>query len=240
MAMVNVQIQVERETEKAVLTNKGWMPKSQITIDDRGLTVTGMAEWLYRKTFQVDHDRNNEFVRGIPETKPQAQPSFTDLAIGVYRVPETGTIYVVKPNREKTRLYAKRLEQISGNRLTHSDEVVNWKLVYESGAIYKLKPEYKMSYDDAREWSIRFNHCIICGRFLKDAQSVAEGIGPVCAESVYGIKRKRTPNKRKSLAWSTDSKAIHAQAQADPDAYAKEFHRDLEKNPQMFDALWNH
>jgi hypothetical protein len=101
---------------------------------------------------------------------------------GVYETPE-GVVYVVKPNRDKSRLYAKRLVEIGGNRLTESDDVVQIDFEYESGAVYKLTPEMKMPLERAKALTVRYGRCIVCGTRLTDAKSVERGIGPVCIKS---------------------------------------------------------
>jgi hypothetical protein len=126
---------------------------------------------------------------------------------GVYE--NADGIYVVKFNREKTRLYAKRLIEINADRSTeageceghespdgaHMGETVfcdgtcvaqpraQIEFEYESGAIYKLDPADKMPLDKAKALTIRYGRCIVCGRHLKAAESVERGIGPVCRKS---------------------------------------------------------
>lgn len=100
------------------------------------------------------------------------------LTQGVYQV--DGQIYVVKPNRSKTRLYAKRLVEINADRLTETDEVVQIEFEYEPGAIYRIKPEHRMPVEQGKALTIRYGKCICCGRKLKAAQSVERGIGPIC------------------------------------------------------------
>jgi hypothetical protein len=133
--------------------------------------VSGWIDWLKRQPRDT----------GSADATP-AQASVTATEPGVYELPD-GTIYVVKPNREKTRLYAKRLVEIDGDRLTETGTVVQIDFVYEAGAIYKIQPEHKMPYERARELTVRYSRCIVCGRHLKAAQSVDRGIGPVCRKS---------------------------------------------------------
>lgn len=101
-----------------------------------------------------------------------------DLTPGVYDV--NGHVYVVKPNKEKTRLYAKRLVEIASDRLNANGDMVQIEFVYEAGAIFDIKPKHKMSYDDAKILTIRYGRCIVCGRVLSAGKSVEQGIGPVC------------------------------------------------------------
>jgi hypothetical protein len=113
---------------------------------------------------------------------PVAVKEVTVTQPGVYEHPTDG-IYIVKPNQQKTRLYAKRLVEITGNRLTEADEVVQIDFEYEQGAVYKLTPEMKMPLERAKELTVRYGRCIVCGAHLTDAKSVERGIGPVCIKS---------------------------------------------------------
>lgn len=100
------------------------------------------------------------------------------LTPGVYRT--NGTVYVVKPNRDKTRMYAKQLVEIGGQRLTANGWVVNIDFRYAPGAIRSIRPAHRMPLREAEQLTVQYGRCIACGRALKDAQSVRQGIGPVC------------------------------------------------------------
>jgi len=126
--------------------------------------------------------------KGWTITKRPKEGEIT-VGIGVYELP-TGEIYVVKPNRAKTRLYAKKLVETT-ERLTKQGKRVDFDFVYERGAIYKLKPQHKMFIERAKRLMIRYGRCIVCGRRLKVAKSVERGIGPVCIKYFRGIKGKK-------------------------------------------------
>lgn len=121
-------------------------------------------------------------LRRLDEPKPEQSASeVTVTEPGVYESPEG--IFVVKPNRDKTRLYAKKLVEIGGERLNDQGEHVQIEFEYAPGAIYRLHPDHKMPLDRAKELTIRYGRCIVCNRHLKAAQSVEQGIGPVCIKS---------------------------------------------------------
>lgn len=100
---------------------------------------------------------------------------------GMYR-DASETIFKVQRSKSSDRLYAKKLQPISGTRLTETDERVRWEFVYDSGAVYRLEPSQRLSLDEAKSFGIRFGVCCVCGAFLKDATSVEQGIGPVCGK----------------------------------------------------------
>lgn len=130
----------------------------------------------------LSSDGASRLIKALLAQPRDCQPAQHDapakLEPGVYEL--DGEVFVVKPNRNGTRLYAKRLVEITGERRTEADTVVQIEFEYASGVIYKLQPEHKMPYERARELTIRYGRCIACGRQLKAKTSVDAGIGPVC------------------------------------------------------------
>lgn len=117
-----------------------------------------------------------DILLGLPEDEA-GRPQL--VGPGVYELP-TGEIFVVKLNREKTRVYAKKLVEIGGTRLTETDEHVQIEFEYAPGAIHRLREEHRMPLDRAKALTLRYGRCINCGTRLVAAKSVEEGIGPVC------------------------------------------------------------
>lgn len=100
------------------------------------------------------------------------------VGVGVYR--KDGRIYVVKPNKDKTRCYAKEVIA-SPPRMTEHGEKVDFETVYRAGAIYNLTEADKWPLKEAQAFLTQYARCIVCGRHLKAADSVARSIGPICA-----------------------------------------------------------
>lgn len=115
----------------------------------------------------------------VSEDEPVKSVTVTEP--GVYE--SDNQVYVVKFNREHTRLYAKRLVEINAERATELGERVQIEFQYDRGAVYRLTPEDKMDVERAKALTIRYGRCIVCGRRLKAAESVERGIGPVCIKS---------------------------------------------------------
>lgn len=136
---------------------------------------------------RVDKKRASGLIEtliALPSKDKDESRTFTpdaDMTAGVYEV--DGVIYIVKPNRDKTRLYAKRLVEINAERATEAGTRVEIEFEYEAGAMKKIKPEHKMPLEKAKELTIRYGRCIVCGRTLKAAESVERGIGPICIKS---------------------------------------------------------
>lgn len=111
-----------------------------------------MMMTIEKDAAELANDLSDLFLNGPVET------------MGVYEM--GGKVYVVKPNREKTRLYAKVWE--------------NGSLAYAPGVIFRLHPCHKVSRERGEELSVQIGACCVCGRTLTAAKSVKAGIGPVC------------------------------------------------------------
>lgn len=103
-------------------------------------------------------------VRVAPIVAVKVVESVTD---GMYM--RDGVVYKVQIAKQGSgRLYAKRLTE-------HGFE-------YAPGAIRDLRPEHKMTLEQAKEYGRLYGTCCSCGRDLTDEESIANGIGPICAK----------------------------------------------------------
>lgn len=71
------------------------------------------------------------------------------------------------------RKYAKALQE-DGNG--------GWAFEFVSGAINNLSQETLLSLEEAKEFGALYGTCCVCGRTLTNEESIAAGIGPICAE----------------------------------------------------------
>lgn len=55
---------------------------------------------------------------------------------------------------------------------------------YAPGALRSLTPGHRLSTKEAADYGRLYGMCIVCGRTLTDEESIAQGIGPVCAVRV--------------------------------------------------------
>lgn len=72
------------------------------------------------------------------------------------------------------RMYAKALVEDSG-----SDS--GWTFTYAPGAIKNLSSATKLSLAEAKAFGALYGTCCACGRTLTNEDSIAAGIGPICA-----------------------------------------------------------
>lgn len=95
--------------------------------------------------------------------------------VGMYRDAE-GVIYRVKRSRQNGALYAMRFFPQAHNRAS--------RFVYAKGVIARLTADLRMTVADAQRIGVQFGVCCVCGAELTATESVANGIGPVCAKRV--------------------------------------------------------
>ena len=95
---------------------------------------------------------------------------------GIYRA-DDGTIYKVQHAAHGSgRLYAKRLtitEDADGARHGRFD--------YAPGAIHTLRADQRLTAEQAAQYGRLYGVCVACGATLTDEDSIARGLGPVCA-----------------------------------------------------------
>jgi Family of unknown function (DUF6011) len=153
---------------------------------DRDARVAAFETWLATGPDFHAVSRRIDFMKEMPVDRVAVEsPAAGELTAGVYELPGTSEIFVIKWNKQKTNLYAKLLVEINSTRITHDGEVVEIEFIYAPGAMRRIKPEHKMSLERAKGFMIRYGKCIACGRTLKVAESVERGIGPVCVK-YYG------------------------------------------------------
>ena len=102
----------------------------------------------------------------------QANP-VTEL--GMYRNAD-GVMFRVKRSRQSGNLYAMRFVP---EALVKSE-----RFVYERGGVFRLSADMRMTVEQAQLVGVQFGICCVCGAELTATESVANGIGPVCARRV--------------------------------------------------------
>lgn len=107
------------------------------------------------------------------EKRDRQQASIASVGDGMFRNPEDGTIIKVQVAVHGSgRLYAKRLTQ---------GQYGEWEFVYEAGLINRIRPEWKLTLAEAQQFGKLYGVCCVCGKTLTNEESIAAGIGPVCA-----------------------------------------------------------
>lgn len=94
--------------------------------------------------------------------------------VGMYVMDQV--TYRVKRAKASGNLYAMRFVP---EAIAKAD-----RFVYAAGVARALTPDHRMSEDQARALGHEFGICCVCGAELSDPESVARGIGPVCAKRI--------------------------------------------------------
>ncbi len=145
--------------------------------------ISSLTEWVSKGQPLTVNQRNAAFK--VMEKYQKQIGQVETIAPGVYETNEG--VFVVKLTQDKERVYAKKLVE-SPNRLTESGEIVQFDFQYAPGAVYRISPEQLMPLERARELMIKYGHCIVCSRLLKDPHSIEQGIGPVCIKYFKGYE----------------------------------------------------
>jgi hypothetical protein len=94
---------------------------------------------------------------------------------GFYLNPETDEVYKVQvAHHGSGALYAKRLVLPDAGL-----ERGGWN--YEAGLIGRIDPAWRLTFEAAQAWGRLYGYCCRCGAILTDEDSIARGMGPICA-----------------------------------------------------------
>jgi hypothetical protein len=128
---------------------------------------------------EIDRANNLADLYAAEQARKAAAPT-----PGIYSL--DGVIYLVKQNKAKTNVYAKRLVP-SAERMNENGDAVRFDFEYEQGAINRLSAANKMPFEEAQALSIKYGRCLNCNRVLTAGSSVYAGIGPVCAKKMGAV-----------------------------------------------------
>jgi len=95
--------------------------------------------------------------------------------VGMYRNTD-GVMFRVKRSRQSGNLYAMRF--------VPEAQAKSDRFVFERGGIFRLDATMRMTVEQAQLVGVQFGICCVCGAELTATESVANGIGPVCARRV--------------------------------------------------------
>lgn len=151
----------------------------------------------------------------VPQVKADKAVTVT---MGVFK--KDGRIYVVKPNKDRTRVYAKEIVE-SPARMTENGAVAEFESVYVKGVVFNLTEADRWDMADAKDFLTKFSKCIVCGRHLKAAKSVAGAIGPVCAKYFAHSKHENAVSAAKPAKLVDYQTAVDHAIGDDPDDQAR-------------------
>lgn len=116
------------------------------------------------------------YLLGQPLTGPaQQREDAPKVAEPGYYLRED-VVFFVKWNRDRTGTYAKRMVITNGRG--------SWQYAPGAGRSIAAEGLIALTVADAARLGHLHGVCVVCGRSLTDPESVARGIGPVCAKRV--------------------------------------------------------
>jgi len=126
-----------------------------------------------------------DMLKALPNTPSPVTTAAPEVTEGMYRNPETGDIFKIqRAVHGSGNLYAKILvvdqpweRDAAGTVITEGESHFD----YTAGAIRKIRPEWRMTVDQAREFGALYGVCCRCSKTLTKEESIEAGIGPVCA-----------------------------------------------------------
>ena len=128
-------------------------------------------------------------ARDAARKEPAAATSNRVTEDGVYR-DANGDLFKCVHNQSGSHMYAKKLVA-TGNMRDVSikdkktkevrvEQREDWVWSYDSGAIRTLTADMRLSLEEAQAFGRLTGTCCVCGAYLTDETSVANGIGPIC------------------------------------------------------------
>lgn len=139
----------------------------KLTMDEAKRLIDTLMSLPERPRHEIPARREAEALHAVTE--------------GMYRLPN-GDIYKVQQAVHGSgQLYAKKLVQLDEPTTVRGKEV-RFGFEMARGAIKALRPEYRMTREDAKEFGDLYGCCIRCGAVLTDEASIERGMGATCAE----------------------------------------------------------
>jgi len=160
-------------------------------------TTEGVKE---RRSFRTMREMTaDQLRRSRPTAKATTRTDAKITEDGIYRNPFTDEIFKVQKNRgdgDGRRLYAKRMilgrhtedggyEEITKIPFVgYGNKGSEWsaRFVYAPGAMRNLRPEWRMTLEDAKKFGALYGTCVRCGRTLTKEESIERSLGSTCVK----------------------------------------------------------
>lgn len=135
-------------------------------------TKATSVEVSYDAALEAHHEVLIDAYAAPAKASPVTEP-------GMYRTPD-GELYKVQAAKGHGGLYAKHLVELA-EPVVMKTKTKTHDFEYEQGCIRKLTAEMRLTLDEAKAWGRETGTCCNCGAELTKAESIAAGIGPICA-----------------------------------------------------------
>lgn len=142
---------------------------------------TATREQISEQIDRLKAERDSDGTRHDAKTERIAAAYNADpLEIGMYRKTD-GRMFRVYPARNGGHLLCKELVPDSEPGWSKD---CKWSFEYRGAAHRFVSANERMTLEEAKRFGHDFGVCCCCGALLTDPDSVARGIGPVCASKV--------------------------------------------------------
>lgn len=132
--------------------------------------TAGLSDEEFVALHKSKRDASNLIDRLL--ATPKSAPAKAEPPEGIHYL--DGTVYKVQEaKRGSGRKYAKVLTATEGRG--------EWEYLGRGTAFYRLSDDTLMTLEDAQEFGKLYGVCCRCGATLTDENSIAAGIGPICA-----------------------------------------------------------
>lgn len=100
---------------------------------------------------------------------------------GMYRDPKTLEVFKVQVAVHGSgQLYAKRMFQLDEPKPLARGGMKVFDFVYARGAVNTIRPEWRLTLADAKEFGDLYGCCMRCGKTLTKETSIEHGMGDTC------------------------------------------------------------
>jgi len=169
--MLNYYYKPNQPYERHTMTTTTTYPASEKQV---ALIARLLAERVTPETFEskakapdLDKATASAYIDALfaAPRKPAVHEDGDALGEGYYWV--EGLVYKVQASKSTGNLYAKVFTAEGYD--------------YAPGAMRVLKSATRLTLEQAAEMGVKTGRCVVCARLLTDPDSVAAGIGPICA-----------------------------------------------------------
>lgn len=165
------------ETHDSVAAVRACYAGESLSPERRLAESAGLVQRRQKAAERVEASRTvGAWAKGASGTRNR---SVDEISEGFYK--HNARIFKVqKAVHGSGRLYAKVLEVEETGEVDGKTEYKGtWE--YAKGAVFQLRPEEKLTQEQAAEFGKLYGVCCLCGRTLTNEESIAAGIGPICA-----------------------------------------------------------
>lgn len=126
----------------------------------KGIVIPPESEWSSPMTFK-------QISAHLDRLKALPNKMDIEVEAGIYLV--DGVVHKVQ-------------RAVHGSGKLYAKVLVDGVFQYAPGALKNVRPEHRMTLEQAKEYGALYGVCCNCGRTLTDEKSIEAAIGPVCAK----------------------------------------------------------